>query len=47
MHPPPAAQPPISVPTRPPDGLTLVTRDVGRYQTYFPSVKLVAPDGHT
>ena len=29
------------------DGLTLVTRDVGRYRTYFPSVKLVAPDGHT
>ncbi len=28
------------------DGLTLMTRDVGRYSTYFPSVKLVAPDGH-
>lgn len=29
------------------DGLTLVTRDVGRYRTYFLSVKLVAPDGQT
>ena len=26
------------------DGLTLVTRDVGRYRTCFPSVKLVTPD---
>ncbi len=25
------------------DGLTLVTRDVRRYRTYFPSVKLVRP----
>ena len=25
------------------DGLTLVTRDVGRYRTCFPSVKLVTP----
>ena len=25
------------------DGLTLVTRDVGRYRFYFPSVKLVTP----
>lgn len=27
------------------DGLTLVTRDVGRYRTYFPMVKLMAPPG--
>jgi predicted nucleic acid-binding protein len=26
------------------DGLTLVTRDVARYRTYFPTVRLVAPD---
>ena len=25
------------------EGLTLVTRDVARYQTYFPNVKLIAP----
>ena len=25
------------------DRLTLLTRDVGRYHTYFPSVKLVSP----
>lgn len=25
------------------DDLTLVTRDTGRYRTYFPSVKLVTP----
>lgn len=29
------------------DNLTLVTRDVGRYRTYFPSVKLIAPAGHS
>lgn len=25
------------------DGLTLLTRDAKRYQTYFPNVKLIAP----
>ena len=25
------------------DGLTLVTRDAGRYRTYFPSVALITP----
>jgi hypothetical protein len=25
-------------------GLDLLTRDVGRYQTYFPTVSLIAPD---
>lgn len=25
------------------EGLTLVTRDAARYQTYFPKVKLIAP----
>jgi predicted nucleic acid-binding protein len=25
------------------DGLTLVTRDVARYRTYFPNVKIAAP----
>lgn len=29
------------------DNLTLVTRDVGRYRTYFPSVKLIAPAGRS
>ena len=29
------------------EDLTLITRDVARYRTYFPSVKLVAPDGRT
>ena len=28
------------------DGLTLVTRDAGRYRTYFPSVKLMTPGRH-
>jgi len=26
------------------DGLILLTRDVSRYRTYFPSVRLIAPD---
>lgn len=26
------------------DGLTLVTRDASRYRTYFPTVRLIAPD---
>ncbi len=29
------------------DGLTLFTRDVARYRTYFPSVKLIAPKDST
>ena len=28
------------------DDLTLVTRDAGRYRTYFPSVKLMTPSNH-
>lgn len=28
-------------------GLTLLTRDVARYRTYFPSVKLIAPKDST
>jgi predicted nucleic acid-binding protein len=27
------------------DGLMLLTRDVSRYRTYFPSIELIAPDG--
>ncbi len=26
------------------DGLMLLTRDVSRYRTYFPSIQLIAPD---
>jgi len=26
------------------EGLTLLTRDVSRYRTYFPSIQLIAPD---
>lgn len=26
------------------EGLTLLTRDAARYRTYFPSVRLIAPD---
>ena len=26
------------------DGLILLTRDVSRYRTYFPSIQLIAPD---
>jgi predicted nucleic acid-binding protein len=26
-------------------GLTLITRDARRYQTYFPQLKLIVPDG--
>ena len=29
------------------EGLTLLTRDVARYRTYFPSVKLIAPKDST
>lgn len=25
------------------EGLTLITRDVGRYRTYFPSINLIVP----
>lgn len=27
-------------------GIPLLTRDVRRYRTYFPKVKLIAPEGH-
>jgi predicted nucleic acid-binding protein len=27
------------------EGLTVLTRDAARYRTYFPKVKLIAPDG--
>ena len=26
-------------------GLKLLTRDAGRYKTYFPSIRLISPDG--
>jgi predicted nucleic acid-binding protein len=29
------------------DGLALLTRDASRYQTYFPTVQLIAPDGRS
>ncbi len=28
------------------DGLTLLTRDAARYRTYFPGIRVIAPDTH-